>query len=276
MAPILSMGDPILGETFARGFSLQARSYRGRVGAPIPTGGIVLPAAKNGAGAITYATSNLPSGLSFAASTRAITGNPTTAHATREVTYTATDSSTPAEVVTAKFEFPIVSATAGTNLDDWDNRGYGLTTRKALMVAVLASGANVGTSDVNVWAVPPRGTIGAYVVPTQAIDLVVPGSDPGTIITRIRLHPGSDAFTLNHSNTGPDGGAAVFSFSDWHTPLIGSRSLWLQWRGDADEYPLASGDSAGGGFLRVSTAADSVQSSLDDNQHFILALTDTS
>ena len=278
MAPIITLGDPIMGYNPSRGFTLPTpRDYRGRAGAAIPTGGIVLPEASNPTTApVTYAATNLPSGLSFNAGTRVVSGNPTTAHASREVTYTATDSSSPAEVVSRTFAFPVVASTAATSLDDWDSAGYGLSTRNTLLLALLFSGANVGSSDVNIWAVPPRGTTGGVFLPTQLADLAIPGSDAATVITRIRLHPGSDAFTINHSNIDAAGNPAVFSFSNWHAPLIGSRSWWLQWRNDADQYPLSSGDSAGGGFLRVSTSSDSVQANLDNNERFLLAVTDTS
>lgn len=82
--------------------------------------------------------------------------------------------------------------------------------------------------------------------------------------------------TVNHSNIDADSNPASFGLSAWRDAFAGTRSFWLQWRDDADEYPVTSGDSAGGSFLRVGTSADSHQSSFDDGQNFILALTDTS
>ena len=56
------------------GFSLPApRDYRGRVGAAIPSGGIVLRAARGGTAPITHTISNLPVGLAFNTTTRTIT-----------------------------------------------------------------------------------------------------------------------------------------------------------------------------------------------------------
>ena len=93
------------------------RDYRGRVNAAIPAAGIDLPVAKgnvdlNGDALtppFTYSISNLPTGLSFDATTRKITGTPTAAFATREVTYTASDASTPAKTVSELFQFPVVA-----------------------------------------------------------------------------------------------------------------------------------------------------------------------
>ena len=113
MPPIIQLGAAIMGESESRGFSLpNLRSYRGRVNAPIPASGIVLPSARGGRAPITYAVSNLPSGLSFNAGTRAVTGSPTVAHATRAVDFSATDSASPAETITETFQFPVVSSSA--------------------------------------------------------------------------------------------------------------------------------------------------------------------
>ena len=145
-----------MGETLDQGFSLKTpRHYRGRVGAAIPTAGIILPTGRGGTKPITYSIADLPAGLAFDATTRAITGSPTSAHATRSVTYTATDSSTPAEVINVTFEFPIVASTAAATYDDWDNRGYGLETRETFLLALLESTVNVTGADATVWRRPP-------------------------------------------------------------------------------------------------------------------------
>ena len=269
----------MMGEAEDRSFSLRTpRDYRGRVGAVIPGGGIILPQAKNPpAGPVTYALSGLTSGLTFDPAKRSIEGSPISVHATNELTYSATDASTPAVVLTRTFQFPIVGSTSATTLDDWDNRGYGLSTRRTLLVALLQSGANVGPNDANtdIFVYPPRGTTGSLVAPTVLDDLEIPGLAQTPIITRIRLHPLSDRMTLNHSNIDADGNPAAIGLSAWRDAFADVRSWWLQWRDDADEYPVTTGDSAGGSFLRVGTSADSLQSSLDDGQDFIVALTDT-
>ena len=159
MAPIITLGEPMVGYNPSRGFALPTpRDYRGRVGAAIPASGIILPKARGGTAPITYSISNRPSGLSFNATTRAITGNPIAAHATRTVTFTATDSSTPAEVLTATFQFPVVGSTAALTRDDFDNRGYGLDTRTVYLLALLQGTVNVGSANVTVWRRPPDGT----------------------------------------------------------------------------------------------------------------------
>ena len=146
-----------MGEAEGASFSLPApRSFRGRVSAAIPTGGIILPSARGGKSPITYSLSNLPSGLSFNATTRAVTGSPTNAHATRAVVLTATDASTPAVVLTATFEFPVVSETSAITTDDFDFRGYGLSSRTIYLLALLQSTVNVAGSNVAIWRRPPQ------------------------------------------------------------------------------------------------------------------------
>ena len=153
------MGRLRMGENPSRGFSLPTiRDFRGRVGSAIPSGGIILPAAKNGTAPVTHTLSGLPSGLAFNVGTRAITGNPIAAHTTRAVVLTATDSSTPAQVVTATFQFPVVGRTAAITRDDWDNRGYQLSTRTTYLLALLQGTVAVGSGNVVVWRRPPSGS----------------------------------------------------------------------------------------------------------------------
>ena len=280
MAPIVSMGRLRMGESAGRGFSLPTpRAYRGRVGVAVPGSGIILGQAANPTTKpVVYSIANLPTGLSFNAGTRAITGTPTSAHVTRSVTYTATDSSSPVEVVTATFAFPIVSSTAATSLDDWDGRGYGLSTRRTLLLALLFSGADVAGNDTNVdvFTFPPCGNTGGFFLPSQPVDVGWPDVSPAPIVTRIRLHPSTDQITVNHSSIDFEVNAAPFTFSAWRDSYAGTRSIWLQHRADADSYPVVAGDSAGGSFLKVTTAADTVQVAMDENERFILAVTDTS
>ena len=136
--PIVSLGRLRLGESADRGFSLATpRAYRGRVGAAVPSGGIILPKARGGKSPLVYSITNLPSGLSFNASTRAVSGSPTNAHNSRAVVLSATDSSTPAETVTATFQFPVVASNAALTTADFDNRGYQLDTRTVFILALI-------------------------------------------------------------------------------------------------------------------------------------------
>ncbi len=68
-----------------------------------------LPMATGGTGAIAYTTTTLPAGLTFAPSTRMLTGTPTAA-GTTTVTYTATDSATPTPAMgTLTFDIIVTS-----------------------------------------------------------------------------------------------------------------------------------------------------------------------
>ena len=200
MAPIISMGRLRMGENPSRGFSLKTpRDYRGRVGAAIPSGGIILPEAKNGQSPVTHSIANLPVGLAFDATTRAITGSPTGTYTTREVTYTATDSSTPAEVVNVTFQFPVVGSTALITRDDWDNRGYGLETRTTYLLFLLESESDVGFSDDDLWRRPPAsGTETGLLLDddgntiTDYSDMTFTQAGEALFIERVLIQSGTD------------------------------------------------------------------------------------
>ena len=68
-----------------------------------------LPEAIRGTGDIAYSVTALPSGLSFDSESRQITGTPT-AISTTSVTYTATDSGSPAQIETSVFSIAIIQA----------------------------------------------------------------------------------------------------------------------------------------------------------------------
>ena len=208
--PITQFGHLRMGENPDRAFSLRTpRDYRGRVGAAIPTGGIILKAASGGTKPVTHSISNLPVGLSFDATTRAITGSPTGTYTTREVTYTATDASTPAAVVTVAFQFPVVSSTAAITRADFDHRGYGLSTRTVYLLALLQGTVNVGSSNVTVWQRPPSGTsIGLLLDDdgnplTDLANMTFEAAGETILVTRMTFLVGQDRIELREAET-PD------------------------------------------------------------------------
>ena len=251
--PIIRMGALRLGESADRGFSLRTpRAYRGRVGAAIPSAGIVLGGASGGTKPITYSTTNLPSGLSFDATTRAITGSPTTNYATREVTYTATDSATPAEVVTATFEFPVVASTAAATHDDWDNRGYGLETRTTYMLALIESEGDVGFSDENLWLRPPQtGTVTGKLLADDGSELTTDFSDmtftqggESVFVSRVLLRQGVDRVVFYETSD--------LHFGTYARNVLGSPTLYVRIANDEQAIPYNSGFSADLQFRRSS------------------------
>ena len=216
-----------MGELLDRGLSLSARSYRGRVNAAIPSSGIILAEAKNvTTEPVTYSISNLPTGLSFDATTRAITGTPTTAHVTRSVTYTATDSSTPAETASKSFSFPIVAANAQLDWQDWDNAGYNLRSKELLFLGLYASGADVGTSgNVSVFSVPPRSTTNIGVLHATPIDHhEIAGSDGSRPITRHYSRSGGTGWQISVE----PGGGGYSLVNDVYTPNLSTHSFYWQ------------------------------------------------
>ena len=207
--PITQFGRLRMGEPADRGFSLPTpRAYRGRVGAAIPSGGIILSGAKGGTKPITHSISNLPSGLSFNASTRAITGSPTNAHATRAVVYTATDASTPAVAVSKTFEFPVVASSAALTRDDFDHRGYGLSTRTTYLLALLQSTVNVAGSNVVVFRRPPRtgpevGTLldDAGNTLTNLAGMTITAAGESVLVDQVEFQIGTDRIEFRESTS---------------------------------------------------------------------------
>ena len=246
------MGRLRMGESAERGFSLPTpRSYRGRVGAAIPTAGIVLPSERGGTKPVAYSTSNLPSGLSFNAGTRAITGSPTAAHATREVTYSATDSATPAETVSATFEFPVVAQAAAATHDDWDNRGYGLETRTTYMLALIESQGDVGFSDENLWLRPPQtGTPTGKLLDDDGTELTdfasmtFTAGGENVFVSRVLIRQGSDRVVFYETS--------ALHFGTYARDVLGRPTLYVRIANEEEAVPYNSGFSADLQFRRSS------------------------
>ena len=278
MAPILSMGDPVMGYSADQSFSLKTpRDYRGRVGAAIPSGGILLPAAKNPkARPVTHSVANLPAGLSFDAGTRIITGSPTTAHATRAVVLTATDSSTPAEVVTATFQFPVVSTTAALTRDDWDNRGYGLETRTTYLLALLQGTVLVGSNNITVWRQPPAGsTIGLLIdedgnFTTDFSDMTFTASGASIFVSRMDFLVSQDRVEFRESES-PD-----VHFGAYLSSTLGSPSLYMRTlAGGEQEVPYDRGFGANGQWRRSSPDLGAFLRGIDTGVRYLLAVAST-
>ena len=110
---------------------------------------LVLPEGTGGDGTITHSVSGLPSGLSFTASTRTISGTPT-ATGTSTVTYTATDGNSNTDSVTfdievvseiSLFDVFVTEDTAGVAAKGTTNPTYVVGTG----LATLVNGSNSGT-----------------------------------------------------------------------------------------------------------------------------------
>ena len=240
MAPIISMGRLRMGENPSRGFALPTpRSYRGRVSSAIPSPGIILPASKGGKAPITYSTSNLPSGLAFNAATRAITGNPTNAHATRAVSYSATDAS---ETITQTFAFPVVASNAALELDDYDNAGYGLSTRTVHFLALLQATVNVAGSNVAIWRRPPQA--GSQVGTLLDGGLTLSGGGTSVVIDQITFQVSSDRVEFRE-NTSLHIGSYVGT-------TLGAPSMYLRIGSDENEIDYDRGFSAVAQWRRTS------------------------
>ena len=225
----------MMGEVEGGPFSLPTpRDFRGRVSSAIPSPGIVLPAAKNGQSPITYAVTNLPSGLSFNATTRAVEGSPTNAHATRSVVLTATDASTPAVVLTATFEFPVVSETSAITTDDFDFRGYGLSSRTIYLLALLQSTVNVAGSNVAIWRRPPQsGTEAGILLDddgnalTDQADMTITAAGESVLVDQIQFQVSADRVELRESTS--------LHFGTFVGTTLGAPTLFMRIGSDENE-----------------------------------------
>ena len=102
---------------------------------------ITLPVGTGGDGDLVYTIANLPSGLSFNASTREITGTPSTPE-TKTVTYTVTDADGDADSET--FTFTISGA---LGISDWDGANY-LSPIVLARLSATISGDNITVDPV--------------------------------------------------------------------------------------------------------------------------------
>ena len=147
---------------------------------------ILLPVGTGGDSPLSYTATNLPSGLSFNASTREITGTPTTPE-TKTVTYTVTDAD--GDAVSDTFTFTITDA---FRISSWNGTDY-------LSPIVLAR-LTATISGVDITVDPVTALEGELVV---ASDLTVKGVERYVNGTQIRLRKtGSANFNKYFNNSG--------------------------------------------------------------------------
>ena len=275
MAPILEMQDGRVIDFVGlnQAFTLKTpRDYRGRVGAAIPTGGIILPAAKNGQSPITHSISNLPVGLSFDATTRAITGSPTGTYTTREVAYSATDSATPAVTVDVTFEFPVVGSTALITRDDWDSRGYGLETRTTYLLALIQSEGDVGFGgDENLWLKPPySGTATGLLIDddgntlTDFSDMTYTEGGESVFVSRILIQQGTDRVRFYETS--------ALHHGTYFRDVLGSPSLYMTIGSDEQEILYLNGFGADVSWRRTTPDLGAFLRGIDDGTRVLLGV----
>ena len=270
--PVLSLGNPILGFNPDQGFSLPAlRSYRGRVGAAVPGSGIILKAARGGKAPITHSISNLPSGLSFNATTRAITGSPTNAHATRAVTYSATDASSPAETISKTFSFPVVASDAALTRDDFDHRGYALSTRTTYLLALLESTTNVAGSNVVVYRRPPQtgaeiGTLldDAGNALTDQADMTITAAGETVAVDQIQFLVSSDRVELREST--------ALHFGTYVSTTLSAPTLFMRIGSDENEISYDRGFGGNAQWRRSSPDLGTFLQAFDVGERLLLAV----
>ena len=254
-------------------FGLSAvRSFRGRVNLGIPGSGIQLPVAVNGTPPYTYAATGLPTGLAFGAATRRITGTPTATHATREVSYTATDSETPANTITRTFQFPVVGNTAPITRDDWDYRGYGLPTRTTYLLALLQGTVNVGSANQVVWRRPPDGSAIGLLLDDDGnaiadlANMTFTAAGESILISRMTFLVSQDRVELRERAT-PD-----VHFGTYVSSTLGSPSLFLRVANDMNEVPYDRGFGSNGQWRRSSPDLGAFLQTIDNGVRYILAV----
>ena len=256
-----------------QGFALPSlRDYRGRSGAAIPSSGIVIPAARGGVGTVTHTASGLPSGLAFNVGLRQITGTPIAVHASREVTITATDSSTPAQVTTGTFQFPVVGSTAALTRDDFDNRGYGLDTRTVYLLALLQATTDVGSGNVTVWRRPPDGTAIGLLLDddgntiADSSDMTIVGGGLSIFANRMTFFVSQDRVELRESES-PD-----IHFGTVVRDTLGSPQMTLQIGTESNTINFERGFSANSQWRRSSPDLGGFLSGFDNGTRMLLAV----
>ena len=119
------------------------------------TGDIELPAATGGTGALTYSLSSPPAGLSFNATSRILSGTPTTSQLATSYTYTVTDGNNATDELT----FKISVAPGGTTLELVPGDG-----------AVTMNWTHATDSGITRWFYRFRGKSGNWTPSYQILD----------------------------------------------------------------------------------------------------------
>ena len=144
---------------------------------------LTLPTASGGVGSFTYSlTPTLPSGVSFTAATRVVSGNPTATATVATYTYTATDS----ESVTRTLTFTVVvTASAITFASTIANQAWTVGTAVSLTLPTASGGA--GTFTYSLSPTTPAG------VTFTASTRVLSGTPTGRFTSATFTHTATDA-----------------------------------------------------------------------------------
>ena len=253
------------------------RTLRGRQGQAVPSG-LILPEATGGTPPYTYTCTGRPGGVSFNATTRALSGTPSAA-GNFTLTYGVEDSSTPALSASRSISWSVLNliGTDAIALQDFDEGklGYGLSDLNPVYAATLISGNNVNFSTVQIWAGPPRTTVGSVVDDPLAQRLTPLGS----IISRIeyRRVGASDQFRFFDSDQDLDGNPVDSDIGQWSmdNPDL---NLYLQGSTGAPNVELEFDNDRHSGavwhttFTLDSTQASWVRGNMDATDQFLFVI----
>ena len=165
----------------------------------IPIADVILPAATGGNGTLNYSLSPAPpTGLSFDAGTRRLTGTPVGTHSARTYTWTATD----ADGDTATLNFTI-TVTEGTTTPSFGNstignQSYTQNTAIPPLTLPVATGGN-GTLTYSLSPAPPAGLV--FNAATRTLSGRPTGSQNATTYTYTVTDRDGDTATLTFTIT---------------------------------------------------------------------------
>ena len=253
------------------------RTLRGRQGQAVPSG-LILPEAKGGTPPYTYTCAGRPGGVSFNATTRALSGTPSAA-GNFTLTYGVEDSSTPALSASRSINWSVLNliGTDAIALQDFDEGklGYGLSALSPVYAATLVSGNNVNFSSVQIWAGPPRTAVGSVVDDPLAQRLLPLGS----IISRIdyRRSGATDQLRFFDSDQDLEGNAVDSDVGQWGTnnPDL---NLYVQGSPGAPNVELEFDNDRHSGatwhltFSLSATDASWVRSNMDEDDQFLFVI----
>ena len=202
---------------------------------------------------------------------RQITGTPIAVHATREVTITPTDSSTPAQVATATFQFPIVGSTAPLTRDDFDFRGYGLDARTVYLLALLQGTTDVGSSKHHsLEAAPDGANIGLLLdddgnTITDLTDMTISAAGEVVPITRMTFLISQDRVELRESDP-------VLHFGTYINSTLSAPQMTLQIGTASNTISYERGFGANGQWRRSSPDLGAFMQTFDTGTRMLFAV----
>ena len=184
---------------------------------------------------------------------------------------TATDASSPAETISATFQFPVVSSSSAVTRDDFDHAGYGASTRTIYLLALLQSTVTVSGSNVVVWRRPPRtgaevGTLldDAGNTLTDLTGMTITAAGESVLVDQVEFQIGTDRIEFRESTS--------LHFGTYIGTTLSAPTLYMRIGSDENEINYERGFSSNASWRRTSPDLGTFLQGFDSGVRMLLAV----